>query len=107
MQETEKEKNLSTTVPLGKNEITIPFGKNAAVFFLMFVGLLLLVIGLDRNNDGVYYAGAFILPAALLWGGLFLEEESPGLRIALVAVGGYLVAALLTGITSIISHLFG
>jgi hypothetical protein len=82
--------------------ITVPLGKTVLLFAGIFVGLLLLVIGLDQKNDAVYYAGAFILPAALLWGSLFLGEESPGIRIALLAVGGFLIAALLAGF-----HLFG
>jgi len=101
---TEKEKEPSITAP---RTITLPFGKTAVLFAAILLGLLLVVIGLDIENDGVYYAGAFILPAALLWGGLFLDEESPGIRITLLAVGGYLAAALLAGISSIIPHLFG
>src|SRR4030042_662955 len=98
MQETEQEKNPSITAP---KTITLPFGKIPILFAVIFVGLLLIAIGLNRGNDEVYYAGAFILPAALLWGGLFLKEEGSGIRITLLAVGGYLAASLLPGIASI------
>jgi hypothetical protein len=65
----------------------------------MLLGLLLLVIGRERGIDGVYYAGALILPTALFWSSFFPKEESPGIRITLLAVGGYLIASLLSGIT--------
>ena len=108
MQEMEKEKGPGISVP---KTITLPLGKTAILFAVVLLGLLLVVIGPSIENEGVYYAGAFILPAALFWAGLFLKEESGGVRITLLAIGGYLVAALLTDPTPIISrsitsHLF-
>ena len=108
MQETEKEKGPGISRP---QAITLPLGKTAILFAVVLFGLLLVVIGLNIENEGVYYAGAFILPAALFWAGLFLKEESGRVRITLLAIGGYLVAAPLTDTTSIISrsitsHLF-
>jgi hypothetical protein len=102
MPETEEEKNHATTV---RETIIVPYGKMTLMAAVMFLGLLLVVIGLDRNNDGVYYAGAFLLPAAFIWGGLFLKEESSGIRVTLLAVGGYLIASLLAGAYSIFSSL--
>ena len=102
MPESEKEKNPTTAAP---ESITLPYGKLTIMFAVMLIGLMLLVIGLDRGNSVVYYIGAFFLPAALLWGGLFLKAESLGIRITLLAVGGYLIAALLAGLFSLSSLL--
>ncbi len=92
MNEPEEEKN-----PTAKawETITLPWGKMTIMFAVMLIGLLHIVIGLNHDNGGVYYAGAFLLPAAFIWGGLFLKEESSGIRITLLAVGGYIIAALL------------
>jgi len=63
------------------------------------VGLLLLVIGASIPNRGTFYAGAFILPMSLFWGGLFLQEEGTPLRVAMMAIGGFLAAAVVGGIS--------
>ena len=82
---------------------SLPVGSTVIMFVAILVGLLLLVIGDSQNSSGVYYAGAFILPAALFWGAFFLKEENTGLRIAFLAVGGYLAASLLAGLASLSS----
>lgn len=104
MQEREKEKEPNAAAP---KTVSLQFEKQIIVFGVMLLGLLLVIIGLNVESDEVYYAGTFILPAALLYAGLFLKEESSGIRITLLAVGGYLIASLLSGVGSIISHLFG
>lgn len=99
----EKEKEPTSITP---KTVSLQFEKTIILFGVMLLGLLLVIIGLNVESDEVYYAGAFILPGALLWAGLFLKEESTGIRITLLAVGGYLIASLLTGIGSIF-NLFG
>jgi hypothetical protein len=103
-QHREMEKEPTTAAP---KTVSLQFEKQIILFGVMLLGLLLIIIGLNVETDEVYYAGAFILPAALLWAGLFLKEESSGMRITLLAVGGYLIASLLSGVSSIISRLFG
>ena len=91
MSETEQENNTK-----GSEIITLPYGKMTIMFGVMLLGLLLVVIGLDRSNSVIYYIGAFFLPAAFIWGGLFLNEENIKIRITLLAIGGFLIAALLS-----------
>jgi len=55
------------------------------------VGFLLLVIGIGTATEWVFFAGAFVSPLALLWGGLFKSEESMPIRITLLAIGGLLM----------------
>lgn len=62
------------------------------LFGAVAVGLLLLVIGIGTGTEWVFYAGAFILPLALLWGGLFKSEQNTPVRVALLAVAGLLIA---------------
>jgi hypothetical protein len=97
MQETGKEQNQS---------ITVPMGTKFMLFAGILLGMLLLVLGNSLGVEGLRHAGAFILPAALFWGGFYLKEEGLGIRIALLAVAGYLVAAGLLGLSSLAS-LFG
>jgi hypothetical protein len=86
-----------------KQDMMVPIGPRLMVFAGILLGLLLLVIGDSRNISGVTYAGKFILPAALIWGGLYLKEESAGIRITLLAVGGVMIIAGLLGMGSIAS----
>lgn len=85
-----------------KQSVSLPLGTRLIVFIGILVGMLLLVLGDSLEASGVYYAGAFILPVTLLWGSLYMKEESIGLRITLLAVGGYLVASgLLSGLSAL------
>ena len=56
------------------------------------LGLLLLVIGAGAGNEGVTLVGVFILPLALLWGGLFKAGQSMPLKLTLLAIAGVLLA---------------
>jgi len=89
----------------GRDIITLPYGQMTIMFAVMLLGLLLVVIGLDRDNSIVYYIGAFFLPASLLWGGLFLKEEDIKIRITMLAVGGFLIATLVAGMQPLLGSL--
>ena len=97
MQEPGKEQNQSITVPVGMKLI---------LFGAILLGILLLVIGDSRNVNWLIYAGKFILPVALFWGGFYLKEENTAVRITLLALGGVMVVSGLLGLSSIAS-LFG
>jgi len=71
---------------------------NIAVFIAIAVGLLLIVVGASIENGGVASAGAYILPLALIWGGLFLQTQSTAVKATLVAIGGIMIL-----ITSIVA----
>ena len=94
MQETQKDP---------KQTITVPAVTNLMVFTCILLGLFLLVIGDSRNIKWVIYAGKFILPAALLWGGFYLKKESVAARVTLLALGGIMIVAGLLGMASISS----
>jgi hypothetical protein len=63
------------------------------------------VIGVGASVKWVTYAGKFILPAALFWGGFYLKEESTGVRITLIVLAGVVVIAGLLAPSSIASLL--
>jgi len=58
------------------------------------LGLLLRVIGMHAGEAGLMFAGAFILPLALVWGGLFLDSQALAVRVTLLASGGLVLFAL-------------
>ncbi len=99
MQETGKEKNQGLTVPIETKLI---------LFGAILLGMLLLVLGASLKVSGLHYAGIFILPAALFWGGFYLKEESLGVRITLLAIAGIVVVSGLLGLSSLsaISSMF-
>ena len=70
--------------------------RKSGLFIAVALGLLLVVVGLGSGTKGVFFAGAFILPLALLWGGLFSADESTPLRVTLLAISGILLAAIIT-----------
>jgi hypothetical protein len=92
MQEPAKEK---------KTDIMEIMETKLVTFGGILLGILLLVIGDAQAIKGVTYAGKFILPVALFWGGLCLKDESVGIRITLIALGGITALGLLA--TSIYS----
>jgi len=85
--------------------ITVPAGIRLILFIGILLGLLLLVIGDSRNIKWVIYAGKFILPAALFWGGFYLKEENLAVRVTLLALGGIMIVTGLFGVSSIASIL--
>jgi len=69
--------------------------RKSGLFLAVAFGLLLVVIGLGSGTEEVFFTGAFILPVALLWGGLFPVEESTPIRVTLLAISGLLLAAII------------
>jgi hypothetical protein len=65
-----------------------------AVFLGVILGILLIIIGIGTESDWVFLIGTLITPIALFWGGLFLEGQTLAMRIAMVAVGGFIVGAI-------------
>jgi hypothetical protein len=66
------------------------------VFLAVALGILLAIIGTGTDSEWVYLIGTLIIPIALLWGGLFLEGQTLAMRIAMLAVGGYVVGAIVS-----------
>jgi len=61
------------------------------VFIAVAVGLLLTVIGMHAGEEGPFFAGIFILPLALIGGGLFLKGQKLPVRVTLLAIGGLII----------------
>lgn len=81
-----------------KQTITVPVGPKLIIFACILLGLLFLMLGNWINVEALRQLGAFILPAAFLYGGFYLKEDGAGIRITLLAVGGYLAVSGLLGI---------
>ena len=96
MQETEKGKKTNVMVTMETKMVT--FGG-------ILLGILLLVIGVGASIKWVTYAGKFILPAALFWGGFYLKDENVGVRITLIVLAGIVVIVGLMAPSSIASLL--
>jgi hypothetical protein len=60
-------------------------------FIAVALGLLLMVVGMHAGAEGPLFAGIFILPLALIWGGLFLEGQRQPVRVTLLAIGGLII----------------
>jgi hypothetical protein len=86
--------------------ISFPIGPKLILFACILLGLLFLMIGNWANVEALHQIGAFLLPAAFFWGGFYVNEGA-GVRIALLAVGGYLAAAGLLSGLSALSSIFG
>jgi len=96
MEQKEKEK---------KTDIMVTMETKMVTFGGILLGILLLVIGVGASVKWVTYAGKFILPAALFWGGFYLKEESTGVRITLIVLAAVVVIAGLLAPSSIASLL--
>jgi hypothetical protein len=92
MQEPKKEKNTDVMVTMETKMVT--FGG-------IILGILLLVIGVGASVKWVTYAGKFILPAALFWGGFYLKEESISIKTTLIVLAGIVVIVGLLAPSSI------
>ncbi len=78
------------------------------MFGAVALGLLLLIIGTSTGTEWVYRVGSFVLPLALLWGGLFKSEESLPVKVTLLAIGGLALVSILQGFGGVsISSMFG
>ena len=55
-------------------------------------GLLLLLIGALADVEALKFIGIFIMPLAVLYGGVFKTEDSVPLKITMLAIGGLLLA---------------
>jgi len=60
-------------------------------FILAVIAPVLIGIGFLEEDGKLTYAGIFVLPFALIWGGLFLEGERLHIRVTLLAIGGLLL----------------
>ena len=94
MKNQEQEETRSATV-------SIPFSGKLGVFVAIALGLLLLLIGYDTGTGGLVATGMFILPLALIWGGLFLTREGGPIpipiRVALLICGGLIILVIIAG----------
>lgn len=61
------------------------------LFIAIAIGLLLIVIGIHAGEEGPMFAGIFILPLALIGGGLFLEGQRQPVRVTLLVIGGLII----------------
>jgi hypothetical protein len=68
------------------------FNQLQTVFLGVALGLLLAIIGIGADNEWVYLIGVLIMPLALVWGGLFIKDENTPMRVAMLAVAGFIVA---------------
>jgi hypothetical protein len=75
------------------------------VFLAVVLGILLAIIGRGTDSEWVYLIGTLIIPIALLWGSLFLEGQNLAMRIAMLAVSGYVVGAIVSS-SGGLSYLF-
>jgi len=64
--------------------------KRSVVLIGILLGMVMQYIGyrLPEPNADLIVIGTYILPLSLLWGGMFLSEESTPLRVTLLAIGG-------------------
>jgi hypothetical protein len=76
-----------------------------ALFLGVVLGILLVIIGIGTDSEWVYLIGALIMPIVLFWGGLFLEGQALAMRIAMLAVGGF-IAGLIVSSGGGLSYLF-
>ena len=69
------------------------WGKRSVVLIGVALGMALQYIGyrLSEPNADLIIIGSYILPLSLLWGGMFLSEESTPLRVTLLAAGGLIL----------------
>ena len=84
------------------------WGKRLTMLLGVGLGMVMQYIGyrLSEPNADLVIIGTYILPLSLLWGGLFLSEESTPLRITLLAIGGIvLIMSVASG--SLVSALLG
>jgi hypothetical protein len=92
----------------GKGKMTnimVTMETKMVTFGGILLGVLLLVIGIGASIKWVTYAGKFILPAALFWGGFYLKDENVGVRITLIVLAGVVVVVGLMAPSSIASIL--
>ncbi len=86
-----------------KQKQTITLSGKASLVVGVAVGLLLLIIAVATEIEGVAYAGLFVLPLTLFCGGLLLTKENTPLRVTLLVFSGLLLlsvaSAALTGVT--------
>jgi hypothetical protein len=69
-----------------------------AVFLGVILGILLIIIGIGASSEWVFLIGTLVVPVVLLWGSLFLQEESLPMRIAMLAVVGVSIAATILSV---------
>ena len=64
--------------------------KRSVLLIGILLGMVMQYIGyrLSEPNADLILIGTYILPLSLLWGGMFLSEESTPLRVTLLAIGG-------------------
>jgi hypothetical protein len=82
-------------------------GSKGMIILGVLVGLLLLVIGIGTKHSNVTLAGQFILPIALISGGMS-SEDNVALRVTLIAIGGlFAIAAFASSSVSLASLIPG
>ena len=81
-------------------------GRNMIVLGVL-LGLLLLVIGnIGGGHRNVTLAGDFVFAATLICGGL-MSDETLGVKIALIAIGGLFVISAFAGSPLNLASLLG
>lgn len=75
------------------------WGKRTVMLAGIVLGLAMQYTGyrLPEPNADLILIGSYLLPISLLWGGMFLSEESTPLRVTLLAIGGII---LMTSVVS-------
>jgi hypothetical protein len=63
-------------------------------------GFLLLLIGAWVDVEALRMLGIFIMPLAVLYGGVYKTEESLPLKITVLAIGGLLLIAAMQVLAS-------
>jgi hypothetical protein len=63
-------------------------------------GFLLLLIGAWADVEALRMIGIFIMPLAVLYGGVFKTEDSVPLKITMLAIGGLLLVVAMQVLAS-------
>ena len=71
-----------------------------SVFLLVALGLLLIMLGAGIPNDWVRLVGSLIFALSLFGGGLFLKEESKGVKITMLAIAGLATLSMISSSSS-------
>lgn len=67
-------------------------------FIAAVIAPVLVGIGILVEDSKLTFAGIFVLPFALIWGGLFLEGQKLPVRVTLLAIGGLLLLSIMVAI---------
>lgn len=76
------------------------------IFLVILLGILLIVLGSGIPNDWLCLIGSFLFALALIWGGIFVKDESIPIRVTMLAIAGLIVFGMISSgsISSIIPY---